>query len=155
MPKQRGRKSAASLETPRLAATVEPFAPAPDVLEPEAQALWRSIIAGRPHNYFSPGDLPLLREYCHDVATLIPRINELLAESGVDVDLLKARDTLVRQAASLAGKLRICVSSRTRPDTADMREPTESSPPPWIFGKKQERAWYQERGMVVPEHLRK
>ena len=53
------------------------------------------------------------------------------------------------------GKLRICVSSRTRPDTADMREPTESSPPPWIFGKKEERVWYQERGIELPERLQK
>ena len=151
MPKQRGRKSAASLETPRLAATVEPFAPAPDVLEPEAQALWRSIIASRPHNYFSPGDLPLLREYCHDVATLIPRINAIMAEGSVNLEMLKARDGLVRQATSLAGKLRICVSSRTRPDTAGMRESVSNNPPAWVFGTKAVDEWYRERGLEPSE----
>ena len=156
MPKQRGRKSAASLETPRLTASVQSFAPAPDLLKPEAQALWRSIIASRPHNFFSPGDLPLLREYCQDVATLIPRINEIMAEGSIDLELLKARDGLVRQATSLAVKLRICVSSRTRPDVASMRDSMPSTPPPWIFGKKkEERAWYQERGMELPERLQK
>ena len=100
--------------------------------------------------------LPLLREYCLNVATLIPRVNEIMAEGSVDLELLKARDGLVRQALSLAGKLRICVSSRTRPDVASMRESTPSTPPPWIFGKKkEERAWYQERGMELPERLRK
>ena len=131
MAKKRGPKSAAEKEAPVLTASVQPFAPAPDVLEPEAQALWRSIIGGRPHDYFSSGDLPLLREYCHDVATLVPRINELLVESGVNLDLLKARDSLVRQATALARSLRINVASRTRPDTAGMRDSVQQGPKPW------------------------
>ncbi len=73
MAKKRGRKSTAEMATPRPTASVQSFAPAPNVLESEAAALWRSIIASRAHNYFSPGDLPLLREYCHSVATLIHR----------------------------------------------------------------------------------
>ncbi len=131
MPKKPGRKSVAEAAAPAQTASVKPFAPAPDVLQPEAQALWRSIIGERPHNHFSSADRPLLREYCHTVASLIPRLNELLAESGVDLELLKARDSLVRQAAALARTLRICVSSRTRPDTAAMRDSVQDGPPLW------------------------
>ena len=55
----------------------------------------------------------------------------LLITSGVDLDLLKARDAVVRQAAALARTLRICVSSRTRPDTAAMRDSVQDGPPLW------------------------
>ena len=150
MAKKRGRKSAADVETVPTTATVQSLAPAPDVLKPEAQALWRLIVGNRAPGFYSPGDLPLLREYVHTVSTLIPRINEIMAEGNVDLELLKARDGLVRQATSLAVKLRICVSSRTRPDTASMRDTIDRYPPPWIMGTKAEDEWYRERGMKMP-----
>ena len=150
MAKKRGRKSAAEMATPRPTASVQSFAPVPNALKPEAQALWRSIIGNRPPGFYHPGDLPLLREYVHTVATLLPRINEIMAEGNIDLEILKARDGLVRQAASLACRLRICVSSRTRPDAAVMRDSVDRSPPPWIFGTREEEEWYRERGMKMP-----
>lgn len=127
--RKRGRKSAAELEAPTTA-TVEPFAPAPRELDPRAASLWRSIVASRPHNYFSSGDWPLLREYCHTVATLIPRVNKLV-EAEFDPKTLEARDKLVRQATALARSLRLCVSARTRPDTASMRDSVRGAPILW------------------------
>lgn len=131
---KRGRKSAADLSVarPENAGSVESLAPPPKELKPEAQALWRQIVASRPAAFYGPGDLPLLREYCHTTATLLPRVNSTL-EADADTRLLDARDKLCRLAASLAGKLRICVSSRTRPDVASMRDSVAVGPTnkPW------------------------
>ena len=127
--KHRGRKSSAEL-TVAPVASIEPFAAAPASLEPSAKALWRSIIASRPHDFFGPGDLPLLREYVHNVAVLVPRVNKLV-EAEFDPKTLDARDKLVRQSAALARSLRICVSARTRPDVASMRDSVTSVPHLW------------------------
>jgi len=128
---QRGRRSAADLETRPIGGTVERLAPAPDALEPDAKALWRRIVEERRHDYFSAADEPLLREYCHTVATLLPKVQKL-SEEEFDTQVLDARDKLVRQAAALARSLRLCVSSRTRPDTAAMRDSVSPRPrPPW------------------------
>ena len=132
--KQRGRKRAIDPGKQPETSEVQPLAPPPSALDAEASALWRSIVASRPWDFFTPGDLPLLREYCHTTATLLPRINRLV-EEGFDTTTLDARDKLVRQAAALAGKMRLCVSSRTRPDTAAMRDSVQLLQPPWEFGK--------------------
>lgn len=125
----RGRRSAADSAVLAFdAATPDPSAP--DTLAPDAAALWRDIVRSRPPGYFGPGDLPLLAEYCRTTATFLPGINAALRDS-YDGDLLAARDRLIRQAATLAGKLRLCVSSRTRPDTASTRDAAQHGPRPW------------------------
>jgi hypothetical protein len=118
--RKRGRKSASEMATAAPAAPISPLAP-PSALKPEARALWTAIVASRPTNYFSPADLPLLRDYVHTVATLIPRLNEL-AEETLDARAIDSRVKLIRVATNLSGKLRLHVSSRTRPDTAGMRD---------------------------------
>jgi hypothetical protein len=68
----------------------------------------------------------------YTAATLIPRVNRLV-EQEFDPKTLEARDKLVRLAESLSMKLRLCVSSRTRPDTAAMRDSAiePQRPKPW------------------------
>ncbi len=126
--KQRGRKSAFSRVTPEPLREVEVPNP-PEILEPAARVLWEAIVESRPPKFFASADLPLLREYCHTIETLVPIANAAISDG--DLKALDTRDKLVRLAASLAGKLRLCVSSRTRPDTASMRDSVRSSPPPW------------------------
>ena len=103
---------------------------APKTLSTDASELWNQIMRDRPAGFFSSGDLPLLLEYCHNCATLLPAMNQKV-EARMSSDNLNARDKLVRQTASLAGKLRICVSSRTRADTASMRDSIAKKPTPW------------------------
>lgn len=126
---KRGRKSQADLTI--APADNSPYVPPPSELSAPARVLWQSIVRERRQDFFSAGDLPLLREYCHSVAVLIPRVNKLV-EKEFDPRTLDARDKLVRQAASLAVRLRICVSARTRGDTAKIRNSMNRGIPPWL-----------------------
>lgn len=66
---QRGRKSATRLV--QTTATVEPIpraAPPADLSDYEA-ALWASVVATKPADWFQADTLPLLRSYCKHAAT--------------------------------------------------------------------------------------
>ena len=126
---KRGRQSAAEASVIAFSAD-RPDPPPPDTLASEARALWRDIVRSRPPGYFGPGDLPLLEEYCRDMGTLVPGLNRVL-DNAFDLEALTARDRLIRQAATLAGKLRLCVSARTRPDSASTRDAAMTGPRPW------------------------
>ena len=126
---KRGRQSAADAAVVAFSAST-PDPPAPDTLAPEALALWRDIVRSRPPGYFGSGDLPLLAEYCRTTATFLPGLNRVL-DNAFDLEALAARDRLIRQAATLAGKLRLCVSARTRPDSASTRDAALTGPRPW------------------------
>ena len=120
---QRGRKSAASLESVVLPHARQ--APPPKELTEAAATLWNDIVKSQPVDYFRPGDLPLLQAYCtsHDRKN---QMDIMIAEQGVMFDgvahpgLKVSRDeaTLMN---SLAVKLRLCQSSRTRPDSASLK----------------------------------
>lgn len=125
----RGRKSTAERLT-SVTPTERVFAPPPKRLDENAAELWESIIASRPVGFYGPGDLPLLREYCYNLETLLPRLTKLIEEE-YDPSVMSVRDKLVRQTASLAVKLRICVSSRTRPDVASMKNSLQVGPKLW------------------------
>jgi hypothetical protein len=122
MSKSRGRRSKVELETPAITSDVgAALSPPPGPLDQKAKVLWYSILANRPVDFFGVADLPLLFEYVLTVATLLPKANDLIAQDFTPKNL-EARDRLVRLAASLAGKLRLHVASRTRADTASMRD---------------------------------
>jgi len=96
MARKPGRRSAADLQV--VGSEDKPPVPgAPEALEPAARSLWHSIVQSRPSGFFSPADLPLLREYCHTCAVLIPRVNRLVEEE-FDPRTLDQRDKLVRLA---------------------------------------------------------
>ncbi|MBL8419286.1 MAG: P27 family phage terminase small subunit, partial [Dechloromonas sp.] len=71
-----------------------------------------------------PGDLPLLRAYCVAVATWEEAIVLLSIDGNIiDNKVHPARRLADEQAKlmmSLAGKLRLCPSSRIRADSADL-----------------------------------
>ena len=139
MTQKRGRKSQADLMVAPKDAEAS-YIPPPKDLDAKARVLWQQIVKERPAGFFGAGDLPLLREYCHTTEVLLPRMNRMLERRGgpngtailVDASTIRARNELVKLAASLAGKLRLCVSSRTRPDTAGMRDSLRKSNPPWL-----------------------
>lgn len=138
MTRKRGRPSQGDLSVVGGVSRLPPV-PAPAELPKAAKELWDAIVKGRPHNFYSAGDLPLLREYCLTAAVLIPQINTAFDNDDcIDMRLLDARDKLIRLATSLAGKLRIVVSSRTRADTANMRDSVVAGPKPWEDGYMRE-----------------
>lgn len=128
------RKSAAALETPTIFGTKRP--PPPDGLPPGAAALWVSICAGLDANYFSTGDLVLLealvmadhhKRLCD---ALVLRDGPILADGSVN-NAAKLSNQYAATMAALSGKLRLCKSATTRPESAGLKKALHSGLKPW------------------------
>jgi phage terminase small subunit len=129
MAKKPGRKAAAQLTVAVVAGDIS-FAPAPSSLDASAAKLWDSIVCRFEQDHFNSADLALLSEFCHTAATLLPRVNKQLEDGPTDSGL-RSRSLLVKEAQSLATKLRLCVSSRTRGDLASIRDAGKKTRKPW------------------------
>ena len=132
--KQRGRKSAAELSTPaRVPGVADISRPvAPECLEKPAAKLWDEILRMVPQNHFNAADLVLLREFCHTSATLLPAANSEI-EKFAGGGTLRLRSMLVKETQSLATKLRLNMSARTRGDLASTRDAAiQMTRPPWL-----------------------
>ena len=111
--------------------------PAPRDLPLPSQALWAEICGSLPSSYFTPGDLPLLRAFClasHHKAGA----DALVLRDGLLIDgkVNPAIDLSVKLAGSMAalsGKLRLCQSSRTRPESASLKKVMSAGRKPWEF----------------------
>jgi phage terminase small subunit len=120
----RGRKSAASLQMAALATIRKPPQP-PAGLSEAAANLWKGIASSLPADFFQPGDLPLLQAYC-TASDRKDTIDALILSQGVMFNgeahpgLRISRDE-AGLMASLAVKLRLCQSSRTRPESASLK----------------------------------
>lgn len=133
MTTKRGRTSAASLQSVALLPTRRPPEP-PAHLQPTARELWENIALSLPHDYFRPSDLPLLEAYVL-TCTRKRAIDGLIAKMPVSVEAeaisaLRLSGELGREMASLAGKLRLCPSSRTRAESASLKV-AHAGPRPW------------------------
>ena len=126
------RKSAAALAT--IFDTKRP--PPPDGLPPGAAALWVSICAGLDANYFSTGDMVLLealvmadhqKRLCD---ALVLRDGPILADGSVN-NAVKVSAQLAGTMAALSGKLRLCKSATTRPESAGLKKALHSGLKPW------------------------
>ena len=138
----RGRKSTASLTVvpAGIPARVEP----PQGFTDAQAALWREIVSGKPVEWFSADNAPLLAEYvraCVMGDLLAFQIEAAMAGTDYDgpslKDLLKMRDTEAKRATSIATKLRLTQQSRYTPQaaaTADRK--AGSGNKPWQFGKQ-------------------
>ena len=128
------RKSAAALQSPAShASRTRPLAPAG--MSPDAAKLWRVICASLPPGYFTRSDLVLLEALvtatiqkagCDELVRLEGLILEGKAHPG-----LKLSIQLAASMAALSGKLRLCVSSRIRPESAELRRAVAGGPRPW------------------------
>ena len=128
------RKSAAALATPTIFSTKRP--PPPAGLPPGAAALWVSICAGLDANYFSTGDLVLLealvmadhqKRLCD---ALVLRDGPILADGSVN-NAAKLSNQYAATMAALSGKLRLCKSATTRPESAGLKKALHSGLKPW------------------------
>ncbi len=113
-------------------------APAPDDLSGIAAATWKQVVDSLPPNYLRPGDLPLLKAYCIAVATYA-EAQDLLTKEGIITEgkahpALRIADEQCKLMMSLAGKLRLCPSSRIRADSADLRRAHEGPTTPEKVG---------------------
>ena len=133
MTTQRGRKSAASFQVVAMESGRKPPSP-PAGLSKSASALWVSIAESLPANFFMPGDLPLLKSYCiasdrKDIVDAGILAEGAMFQGEAHPGLKVSRDEAALMA-SLAVKLRLCQSSRTRPDSASLK-PRHTGPRPW------------------------
>jgi hypothetical protein len=128
------RKSAAALATPTIFSTKRP--PPPAGLPPGAAALWVSICAGLDANYFSTGDMVLLealvmadhqKRLCD---ALVLRDGPILADGSVN-NAAKLSNQYAATMAALSGKLRLCKSATTRPESAGLKKALHSGLKPW------------------------
>jgi|GEM_PF-3560111 len=128
------RKSAAALQTlPMLAKSRRP--PPPANLPPAVAALWVLICASVTPDYFARGDLVLLealvtatlqKAACDELVSLEGLILEGKAHPAIKLSI-----QLSASMAALSGKLRLCQSSRTRPESAWLRKAVAGGPRPW------------------------
>ena len=128
------RKSAAALATPTIFSTKRP--PPPAGLPPGAAALWVSICAGLDANYFSTGDMVLLealvmadhqKRLCD---ALVLRDGPILADGSVN-NAARLSNQYAATMAALSGKLRLCKSATTRPESAGLKKALHSGVKPW------------------------
>ena len=128
------RKSAAALATPTIFDTKRP--PPPAGLPQDAAALWVSICSGLDANYFSTGDMVLLealvmaahqKKLCD---ALVLRDGPILADGSVN-NAVKVSAQLAGTLAALSGKLRLCKSATTRPESAGLKKALHSGLKPW------------------------
>lgn len=109
--------------------------PVPRELPLSAQSLWAEICGSLPSSYFTPGDLPLLHAYCM-AAHHKAGADALVARDGLLIEgkVNPAIDLSVKLAGSMAalsGKLRLCQSSRTRPESASLKNVMSAGKKPW------------------------
>lgn len=133
----KGRKSSTHKAAASLQRQKAPWPP-PDALSSRAADVWRSVVAALPAEHFFESDLPLLAEYCHTV-DILERIREEWISTGsfstinkVNGDIavnptLNALNRTQGALAALAGKLRICPSSRVSKFKAGTEKPTRKS----------------------------
>ena len=128
------RKSAAALATQTIFDTKRP--PPPAGLPPGAAALWVSICTGLDANYFSTGDMVLLEALCmadhqkRACDALVALHGPILPDGSVN-NAVKVSAQLAGTLAALSGKLRLCKSATTRPESAGLRKALHSGPKPW------------------------
>ena len=125
------RKSAAA---PTIFDTKRP--PPPDGLPPGAAALWVSICAGLDANYFAGADLTLLEALCmadHQKRlcdALVLRDGPITSDGAIN-PAAKLSNQYAATMAALSGKLRLCKSATTRPESAGLKKALHSGVKPW------------------------
>ena len=128
------RKSTAALATPRIFDTKRP--PPPAGLPPGAAALWVSICTGLDANYFSTGDMVLLEALCmadHQKRlcdALVLRDGPITSDGAIN-PAAKLSNQYAATMAALSGKLRLCKSATTRPESAGLKKALHSGVKPW------------------------
>ena len=128
------RKSAAALATPTIFDTKRP--PPPAGLPKDAAALWVSICTGLDANYFSTGDMVLLEALCmadHQKRlcdALVLRDGPITGDGAIN-PAAKLSAQLAGTLAALSGKLRLCKSATTRPESAGLKKALHSGLKPW------------------------
>jgi phage terminase small subunit len=109
---------------------------APDVLPARGKALWRDIVASFPPAHFDAANRELLTELCLSLALVREcdaRISKQpFSDDGKPNPAIKVRAEELKAVMSLAGKLRLPISSTLRSETkAAKSDPKHALRKPW------------------------
>ncbi|HSG15824.1 MAG TPA: hypothetical protein VLE70_05820 [Anaerolineae bacterium] len=116
----RGRKSAVELSVIGPGGVSSARRPdPPSELTDEMREVWRTVVNGKPADWFDAGSAPVLAQYCRHVIAA-RRVAQLIAkierEEEFDADLwnrlLRAQERQSAQIASLGTKMRLLPQSR-------------------------------------------
>jgi hypothetical protein len=141
--RQRGRKSAASMEVQPALSVLEVRRPSPPLGLTEVEAaIWHDVVACHPAGWFNKAQFPLLKAYCRHAGRaemLAGQISGfqpewLAAEGGLERfdALLRMAERESRAMSSLATRMRITHQAQRDPNTAGRAVRNEPSGPfPW------------------------
>lgn len=134
---KRGRPSAASLEiVPRMSGD---RLEVPAHLSADEAHEWRLIVDSLPADYFRPGDVPLLAEFCL-ASAMAKWCNKTLKAEGAVIDdgrrqwahpAVSIQQMQRASMAQLAVKLRLCPSSRYSEKSAATKAAAAGNRRPW------------------------
>lgn len=124
---ERGRKSAASLAVASVVGLTQ-RPEAPDELTQAEAKVWKQVVDSKPADWFTPGDTPLLADYCRHVVRQRLISKAINAQGKIAFadpesykfyrDLLKDSEMETRAIKSLATALRLTQQSRYTPQAA-------------------------------------
>ena len=110
--------------------------PPPDGLPPGAAALWTELCASVDGNYFTSGDMVLLEALCladHQKRlcdSLVLRDGPITGDGAIN-PAAKLSNQYAATMAALSGKLRLCKSATTRPESAGLKKALHGGTQPW------------------------
>jgi phage terminase small subunit len=87
----------------------------PRHLSRDAKAIWREVVGCRPADFFQPGALHLLEQFCAVVVVQRVILDEL-TKDPTNGELVKRAKELGTLSATLAQKLRLSIQSALRGD---------------------------------------
>jgi hypothetical protein len=99
----------------------------PKHLSARAKAIWRSIVASRPVDYFRPGSDVLLAQFCEMAAAQEHNLRALAGNPGDPARQRGVRD-LAMILNSCATKLRLAISSAARAEAGILTEKDTIAP---------------------------
>lgn len=136
---QRGKKSVAALAS--VPVTFERMLPPPADLTAAQAALWASVVATKPSDWFQADSLPLLTQYCRAVdghrivSAEVDAFNPewLKTDEGLRryERLLAMQDRQAKLTSSLATKMRLTQQSRYAARGADRADARAKGDRPW------------------------
>ena len=101
---------------------------APRYLSPPARKLWKEIIAARPNDFFMPGSLQLLEQFC-EVMIAARQAQIKLSETPLDAQSASLMRRLSVLSMQLASKLRLTLQASMRSDSGKAAEKITTARP--------------------------
>jgi hypothetical protein len=96
-----------------------------------AKTVWREIMDDRPVDWFRPGSLELLEQFCEVVVQQRNKLRDLRKAPPEDyADVLKATKDLAAMSTLLATKLRITVIADVHPRSGKIAEKGDAATAP-------------------------